>query len=373
MSELIDVQQRRASTRRQLLTTVSATTLLIAASAIDRALAEDAYRPTVWIELGGQFEQVSTIGEAYSPPFKSEIVQAGLPSLLGSQRALNQSFGGEGKISFQPQNSDWVFSASVLYGRTNGHKVTHDQTRGCPCKIVVGTHTKYITPNPGFKKFSDVHTSNNENHAVLDFQAGRDVGLGLFSKVIESTISFGVRFAQFESKQAATIKADPDFYFPTSLKYPVRHHSYAVTSRTERSFRGLGPSISWNASASMLGNPEGGELTLDWGANGAVLFGRQKTQGHHQSVATYFKSGHFIGHVTTYPPMRSANPARTKSVIVPNAGGFAGFSYRFPNEEFSLGYRADFFFGALDGGVDYAKSENQGFYGPFASVSVGLP
>ncbi len=38
-----------------------------------------------------------------------------------------------------------------------------------------------------------------------------------------------------------------------------------------------------------------------------------------------------------------------------------------------MGYRADFFFGAIDGGIDTRKSETLGFYGPFATISIGLP
>ena len=41
-------------------------------------------------------------------------------------------------------------------------------------------------------------------------------------------------------------------------------------------------------------------------------------------------------------------------------------------DEVDLGYRADVFFGAMDGGIETRKSENVGFYGPFASVSVGI-
>ncbi|HVP85004.1 MAG TPA: hypothetical protein VMS78_09800 [Rhizomicrobium sp.] len=38
----------------------------------------------------------------------------------------------------------------------------------------------------------------------------------------------------------------------------------------------------------------------------------------------------------------------------------------------SLGYRADFFFGAMDGGIDTRESYNRNFYGPYASISIGL-
>jgi len=59
-------------------------------------------------------------------------------------------------------------------------------------------------------------------------------------------------------------------------------------------------------------------------------------------------------------------------VIVPNIGGFAGLSLRFPNAKVSFGYRADAFFGAMDGGIDARKTYDRDFYGPFATISIGL-
>jgi hypothetical protein len=35
-------------------------------------------------------------------------------------------------------------------------------------------------------------------------------------------------------------------------------------------------------------------------------------------------------------------------------------------------YRADEFFGAIDGGIDKPKSENLGFSGPFATINFGI-
>ena len=57
---------------------------------------------------------------------------------------------------------------------------------------------------------------------------------------------------------------------------------------------------------------------------------------------------------------------------MPNLGGFAGLSYRMQDFKVSFGYRADFFFNAIDGGIDTRKEENRGFFGPYASISVGL-
>ena len=64
--------------------------------------------------------------------------------------------------------------------------------------------------------------------------------------------------------------------------------------------------------------------------------------------------------------------ARSRNVTVPNLGGYAGLSVNYSNAKISFGYRADEFFGAMDGGQATAKKENRGFYGPYANISIGL-
>ena len=59
-------------------------------------------------------------------------------------------------------------------------------------------------------------------------------------------------------------------------------------------------------------------------------------------------------------------------MTIPNVGGFAGVSFRYANAKVSFGYRGDFFFNAMDTGWDTRKSSTVGFYGPFATISIGL-
>jgi hypothetical protein len=47
-------------------------------------------------------------------------------------------------------------------------------------------------------------------------------------------------------------------------------------------------------------------------------------------------------------------------------------TYRIQDFKISAGYRADFFFNAMDGGNDVRRSEKIGNYGPFATISFGL-
>lgn len=42
-----------------------------------------------------------------------------------------------------------------------------------------------------------------------------------------------------------------------------------------------------------------------------------------------------------------------------------------PNAKVSFGYRADFFFDAVDAGFDTRHTQAVGFHGPFATVSIG--
>ncbi len=46
--------------------------------------------------------------------------------------------------------------------------------------------------------------------------------------------------------------------------------------------------------------------------------------------------------------------------------------FRCSAAKISFGYRADLFLGAMDIGVDSRHTVNRNFYGPFATISIGL-
>jgi iron complex outermembrane recepter protein len=408
MSELINTKNSQCNFRWRLLASVSMATLVTAGfGASSVAAGEDANRPTVWIELGGQLERTDASSEVFSPPFMDSITQPNLLSALDVQKPSKYSVGAEGKLSFQPEGSDWVFSASLRYGRSNGSKAQHQQTPNAKIPFYIPSFkSKYGLKYPSSHvRFADGKSSHREQHLTLDFMAGKDVGLGMFGNGGTSIFSAGVRVAQLNSRGNVNLHAEPDVQYPTAaitsvagfLAFRSSHlhfHDYAAMAVDQRSFHGLGPSIAWNASAPFMGNRDHAELTFDWEGNAALLFGRQKASGQHQTTAkTYNRSmwiarnadgnvhpGYFSG--GTQNPGGAVGPAaqhtnsvtfnRARSVVVPNIGGAIGVSLKWPNAKVSLGYRADFFFGAMDGGLDTAKSENRGFYGPFATISVGL-
>jgi hypothetical protein len=412
MSELILISNERVSNRWKLLSSVSAAALIV--SAYVQAQAADVDRPLLWVELGGGLNALDNSQEAFLPPFTSTYGANGLRSPSSVEGPQGYDLETDGKLSFEPSGSDWVFAASIRYGRSGDNKESHQQFANAKQPVVpftfygfsFGGHSYYPT---GHVKFADASEKQSESHVVLDFTAGKDVGLGMFGSQGSSVLSAGVRVAQFTSKTSINLHAGPGVHYHAtpitnfSQKYaflhsnPIHIYDYAAAMNAQRSFRGIGPSIAWNASLPFAGDIERGEFTVDWGADAAVLFGRQKVQGHHGTTTRgyYGKSwhgdqgvhdpqlhlGNFFGGPTgggrgvalpTQSHSVSADFDRVHSVTVPNLGAVAGISYRFNDAKLSVGYRADFFFDAMDGGIDKRKSENVGFYGPFATLSIGI-
>ncbi len=381
MSELVQTSTGNRFFRERLLTTVCGLALLASATFAEGAMAREADSPTVWIELGGQLERMGNSEEVFAPSFLSKFEDKGLDSGLSQQRPPRYSNGAEGKISFMPDGSDWVFSAAVRYGRANGVKEFNQQLpKFAPIKGENLNHTVYyITQKiPTHLNTLSQHT---DRHLIVDFQVGKDVGLGIFSGGGASAVSLGIRFAQFTSSRQAGMNGAPNFtVIGTSKKYGLyrSHHRYSGSIVDNDSFHGVGPSLSWDASTSLVKRDDDERISVDWGVNAAVLFGRQKAKGDTDTIGTQYTN-----YTKLRPPKKitrnyfiitqhSSNFDRTRSVVVPNIGGFAGISFRYSDVKVSMGYRADFFFGAMDGGIDARKTYDRNFYGPFATVSIGL-
>ncbi len=381
MSELTNIDTGRKA-RWTLLTTVSAATLVCAsgASAADRG----ADRPVVWIELGAQLERISSGSDLFTPPFLVDNADSPAftpASPLQSQRSPRYSKGFEGKITFQPEESDWLFAASILYGRANGSKRVHEQTAGIHPPTTAAVYGQAAFDPLAVKNFSDTRAKHSESHTILDFQVGKDVGLGFFGRNGVSTLSAGVRFAQFSSRTDVELKARPEInfgitrwwnpYYNRYQSFPgVKYwNTYGGHLHKSSSFHGIGPSLSWNSSMPIAGTPDDGELSFDWGVNAALLFGRQKTQLDHAESANRVHAL-FGTYSSVYAHEKTVS--RSRSVTLPNVGGFAGLSVRYSAAKFSFGYRGDFFFGAVDTGIDSRHTTDRSFHGPFATVSIGL-
>jgi len=375
----------------------------------------DGKLPTLWVTVGGNFNAMLA---ANNQPYSSDylrpggvdlaaagfggygsgltgpapagtqtmtqlMVASGFPSPEAYEKSPNAGFDWQGKLALEVPNSDWVLTAGIRYGRSGRSKFVHQsESPGTRTKEKVAL-TKYCTSPLAYggydichsganKKFIDARSAQSEQHAIMDFAAGVNVGIGLFGSGGQGTISGGLRMAQFRSDVHSDINSDPEYVFEPLAQY---HNVYENENDEVRTFHGVGPEVTWDANQTIIGNPDTGAVTLDWGLNAAVLFGRQSVNAKHFTSYCHVNGsmGGRTGCVTGLPShTRVKTTRRTRRKVVPNLGGYLGASARYNNAKVSFGYRADTFFGAMDGGQETAKDTNRGFYGPYMNVSIGL-
>jgi hypothetical protein len=207
---------------------------------------------------------------------------------------------------------------------------------------------------------------------MVDFTVGKDVGIGMFSAGGQSTIGAGIRMVQLDTLASADLSMNANWVashpFPKVIIVNQDWDVFNGVSDEHRSFHGLGPQVTWDADQPVWGAGESGEVSIDWGLNAALLSGRQHVDLQQLETVT-----HCTGPYACATPIGSPQPIRrSRHVVVPNLGGYLGASMRYHDGKISLGYRADTFFNAMDGGQATARSYTRGFYGPYLNVSLGL-
>src|SRR6185437_1798645 len=101
----------------------SAAALAAYFSLSNAARAEDAARPVLWLEAGGQFSLLSDNTEPYIPPFAAASQFDGEEKIAHKSPPSDWDEGG--KITFQPSDFDWMFSLGVKYGKSKRHQATN--------------------------------------------------------------------------------------------------------------------------------------------------------------------------------------------------------------------------------------------------------
>ncbi|HSZ11363.1 MAG TPA: hypothetical protein VK759_04260 [Rhizomicrobium sp.] len=302
----------------------------------------DSSQPPLWIELGGDFESISGKADQWMPDSTSALAGSG----AHIRKDPANSLGLEGKIAYQFEHSDWKVWAAARYGRSQRGQDFHTQT------------AQYYAL--GFVRAYTDTTRHLENHMIVDFEAGKDVGLGLFSEHSRSTIGVGIRIAQFSVTGDDFVSSKPQY--SGVFRQQVFFHTAKLTRRTSA----MGPTASWDSHVPLISLSDS-NFALDWGVNGALLFGKQKTMLDTTNRYRHQSEGYPIVVGTT-----SANVVRRHTQLIPNLGAMAALSFNLPAAKMTVGYRADFFFSGMDGGVNAYRGMTRSFYGPFATISVGI-
>lgn len=279
--------------RRKLLGTASAVAALSAFQLPSQALAADA-GDTGWhltLDVGGEYTINNGSKTAYYDVEPNPLVGVA-------------SNGGTGWLDLNLETDGWIFGLNYTAGKTGTKRSSFS--------------TKY---NTYFSYFANGTVAHNEEHKMLDFTVGQDVGLGMFGVDGSSVLSLGVRWANFSATTSG------------SFNYGDKYYSSHFEGELHRTFNGIGPVISWAASTPLGGS--GSHFSIDWGVSAAVLFGPRKFWG--------------VPNISL----------RQRNASVPQAAGYLGVGWH-PDDTpvtFRLGYAIQNTWGVFDANVDVDGDE----------------
>jgi len=344
------------------------------------------------VEIGGQVQRHDAPNQTVMPGF-ADAFPAPLNIFAAPQgENLDQGDGRSIKLAYQPTSSPWWISGSLRYGKTNGTQIQNAQKRTDPVCVFGGYFAfacSLFADNPKYDPFTKFTTTNHsevsitdrEEHTLVDFSVGRDLGLGGFD---HSSISAGLRHAELKSTTMAVFRGIPDWNPQEGLLASfygsyVPHTRYDGAVNESREFNGLGPVVAWDASYPVLGDVEMGRLDVDWSVSGGVLFGKQKSL-----ISGYDQASYFLTRASTVvlngdpdgPTTVTETPvgpySRSKSVSVPTAAISLGLSYAVDRFQMGAGYRWERYFNAIDGGFTEHKSYDRTMDGPYFKIAVGF-
>ncbi len=308
--------------RRWLLKSVSAGALIALSGplTIERARAADFQTPSsthgFWMELGGMyaFWENDKKGQLFN--FFNNM-----PPRFYKEKDGFQVFGGMG---FNLSDTGWSFAFRGKGGATEGGEAS------------------------SFSYFQDIYTGQTKaraSHVALDFEIGRDVGLGALGlSEADLKLKFGVRYAQLSAIEKTKT------HYEVGAGYSGSYNNHHIS-------RLIGPRIGFESSVP-LGDSS---FSFDLNAAGAILFGKRKTKQSSNPIAIFGDQDRSF--------------TRKKSATVANVDAFAGISVLMPghNSKISIGYSVDAYFNALDVGYDSAKVTDRIIHGPAFRFTLQLP
>jgi Legionella pneumophila major outer membrane protein precursor len=267
--------------------------------------------------------------------------------------------GGEGAAGFDYWfgGTPWHLSGQVRYGAAktsgvftrNGAVTVPTICTTAPC----GSSVANVPANGTF--------ASREDHWLVDFAAGRDIGLGS----AQTQLKAGLRIAEIRAKTTggAGFVAPTGFctFFANSIGFcsPVGFvgaapGAFAFAQRSK--FLGVGPRVGLDGTV-----PLGGGFALDWLGGVAVLFGDRSLD-----VTT-------TGNAATFG-IFPLGVSSTAAIL--NFDAQVGLSYWFtPNVKMTGSYRFDGYWGALKtiNAAGAIVNEDRFFAGPMLRLTVKNP
>jgi outer membrane receptor protein involved in Fe transport len=337
------------------------------------------------VELSGQVQRHDAPIAALAPDFTDAFSDAIDPTAV-QRRDMDWGDGRDVRLTYRPASGPWSVSAGFRYGRTNSNTpLTHVEEAAGPGRCI-SLYACDPDINPIYYRtglnFSDSSARQREDYEIADFTVGRELGIGLTNGG-SSTLSAGLRYANFQSTSHVSMEGIPDWYLPNyfgkyvpgygKYEYASSRHHYLASISANREFEGTGPALSWTAAQPLFGGDEMGRVAVDWSATAGVLFGKQTT-----AVTGTEAEGYHWGKYSELfrVPTPVSTPLdiapRSKSVSAPMVDVSLGLSYEIQRVKIGAGYRWERYFDVLDVGYDEHEDGDRTIDGPYFKIAVGF-
>ncbi|HEX6861000.1 MAG TPA: TonB-dependent receptor [Caulobacteraceae bacterium] len=349
------------------------------------------------VELGGQVQKHDAPFEALRPAF-ADTAPEELDIFGDAQsRDFDTGDGREIKVTWRPGSGPWSASGAYRYGRTNTDvtRLHAEVDTGSACGFQPGhpATAAFCAPDspPIFGQYllqsgtawTAAWARSQEDHQLVDFAVGYDVGLGGLSR---STVSAGLRYAQLSSKTNTEFFGAPDRYIADGHKYNGHDNAFTFMFASpytryqgklsaDRDFEGTGPVMSWDAAAALLSG-SAGQVELDWSLSAGALFGKQRTFFEQSGTAEdrLYNGGlqddFRIVATNPLPPLGVAS--RSEDVTAGILGASLGLAYSIDRVRIGAGYRWERYSDVLDIGFAEHQDGDRTIDGPYFKLSVGF-
>jgi hypothetical protein len=340
------------------------------------------------IEIGGQVQRHDAKNAFIDPSFNDAF--EGPLNLFDDAQNADHDWGDgrEVKLTWRPGGSPWSLSAGLRYGKTNGSATPSAEVEtDTACVYNDPDVCQYLLTNPKYANYvyfsltdhADAEIYDREEHQLIDFAVGYDIGLGGLRR---STISAGLRHAKLESTTRGNMRGTPDFVLLDGFVVPgvpVTHTVYDAWITADREFVGAGPVVSWEAAYPLVEFQGLGRFDLDWSLSAGVLFGDRETTVTKRERARFYNTSYGavidIGgapapYLTTTLPEQAWS--RSEDATVATYGASLGLSYTAGGFTAGAGYRWERYSDAIDGGFMQAEDEDRTIDGPYLKLSFGF-
>jgi len=349
------------------------------------------------VEIAGQVQKLDAPHENVRAPWTDTLGDDGFDNADG--RDFDWGDGRSITLAYQPTGSAWSIRTAYRYGRANtGAARTHasnfQDIKACRFPVGYEFICENYAPwlgNVRVANFQDAQASTRERHDIVDFDIGREVGIG----AVQSRLSGGLRYAQFKSSTQWAGGAAGEWNVPAGWGfynwYYLDTSKYASFEKfrgdlsVNREFKGAGPMLDWDGSADLLGNEQSGRVQIDWSVAAGVLFGKTKASLAGREKETLYDGPLYavpdpsqtyvtgsVSKVAGEPVITTFSGSRSNSVTVPVVDLSLGLAYDIGRVKLGTGYHWERYFNVLDGGVAERKKYDRTFDGPYFKIAVGF-